>query len=88
MTRQHHPVKKNVNLNYYKSQECFIGLALLGAGRMATVDAEAIDASAAGLVTVFAGIEAAAAPLASKVGASVERPKLYKIELCRARNFP
>ena len=55
---------------------------------MASVDAVAIKVSAARLVPVFAVIEAAAAPRASKVGASVEREELYKSELCRARNVP
>jgi myo-inositol 2-dehydrogenase / D-chiro-inositol 1-dehydrogenase len=50
-----------------------IGLALLGAGRMAKVHAEAISAAGAKLVTVFDVAEAAAASLASKAGASVAR---------------
>ena len=50
-----------------------IGLALLGAGRMAKVHAEAISAAGARLVTVFDVAEAAAASLASKAGASVAR---------------
>ena len=50
-----------------------IGLALLGAGRMAKVHAEAISAAGAQLVTVFDVAEAAANSLASKVGASVAR---------------
>src|SRR5262245_13667747 len=48
-----------------------IGLALLGAGRMAKVHAEAISAAGAKLVTVFDVAEAAAVSLASKAGASV-----------------
>src|SRR5215469_1957267 len=50
-----------------------IGLALLGAGRMAKVHAEAISAAGARLVTVFDVAEAAAASLAAKTGASVAR---------------
>ena len=50
-----------------------IGLALLGAGRMAKVHSEAISAAGARLVTVFDVAEAAAASLASKTGASVAR---------------
>jgi myo-inositol 2-dehydrogenase / D-chiro-inositol 1-dehydrogenase len=50
-----------------------IGLALLGAGRMAKVHAEAISAAGARLLTVFDVAEAAAASLASKAGASVAR---------------
>src|ERR1700760_497959 len=50
-----------------------IGLALLGAGRMAKVHAEAISAAGARLVTVFDVSEAAAVSLASKAGASVAR---------------
>ena len=50
-----------------------IGLALLGAGRMAKVHAEAISAAGARLVTVFDVAEAAATSLASKAGASVAR---------------
>jgi myo-inositol 2-dehydrogenase / D-chiro-inositol 1-dehydrogenase len=50
-----------------------IGVALLGAGRMATVHAEAISAAGAQLVTVFDVAEAAANSLASKAGTSVAR---------------
>src|SRR6516165_9462494 len=50
-----------------------IGLALLGAGRMAKVHVEAISAVGARLVTVFDVAEAASASLASKAGASVAR---------------
>jgi myo-inositol 2-dehydrogenase / D-chiro-inositol 1-dehydrogenase len=50
-----------------------IGLALLGAGRMAKVHAEAISAAGARLVTVFDIAEPAAAALASKTSASVAR---------------
>jgi myo-inositol 2-dehydrogenase / D-chiro-inositol 1-dehydrogenase len=50
-----------------------IGLALLGAGRMAKVHAEAITAAGARLVTVFDVAEAAATSLASKAGAGVAR---------------
>ena len=50
-----------------------IGLALLGAGRMAKVHAEAISAAGARLVTVFDVAEAAANSLAAKAGASVAR---------------
>src|ERR1700757_890800 len=50
-----------------------IGLALLGAGRMAKVHAEAISAAGATLVTVFDVAKAAADSLASKTGASVAR---------------
>jgi myo-inositol 2-dehydrogenase / D-chiro-inositol 1-dehydrogenase len=50
-----------------------IGLALLGAGRMAKVHAEAISAAGARLVTVFDVAEAAANSLASKAGAGVAR---------------
>ena len=50
-----------------------IGLALLGAGRMAKVHAEAISAAGAKLVTVFDVAEAAANSLASKAGAGVAR---------------
>jgi myo-inositol 2-dehydrogenase / D-chiro-inositol 1-dehydrogenase len=50
-----------------------IGLAMLGAGRMAKVHAEAISAAGARLVTVFDVAEAAAVSLASKTGASAAR---------------
>ena len=50
-----------------------IGLALLGAGRMAKVHAEAISAAGARLVTAFDVAEPAAASLASTAGASVAR---------------
>ena len=50
-----------------------IGLALLGAGRMARVHAEAISAAGARLVTLFDVAEPAAASLAAKTGASVAR---------------
>ena len=50
-----------------------IGLALLGAGRMAKVHAEAISAAGARLVTVFDVAEAAAHSLASTAGAGVAR---------------
>jgi myo-inositol 2-dehydrogenase / D-chiro-inositol 1-dehydrogenase len=50
-----------------------IGLALLGAGRIAKVHAEAISAAGARLVTVFDVSGAAANSLASKAGASVAR---------------
>ena len=50
-----------------------IGLALLGAGRMANVHAEAISAAGARLVTVFDVSEAAAVSLAAKARASVAR---------------
>jgi myo-inositol 2-dehydrogenase / D-chiro-inositol 1-dehydrogenase len=50
-----------------------IGLALLGAGRMAKVHAEAISAAGARLVTVFDVVEAAATSLAAKAGATVAR---------------
>jgi myo-inositol 2-dehydrogenase / D-chiro-inositol 1-dehydrogenase len=50
-----------------------IGLALLGAGRMARVHANAIHAAGARLVTVFDVVEAAATSLASESGASVAR---------------
>ena len=50
-----------------------IGLALLGAGRMAKVHAEAISAAGARLVTVFDVAEAAANSLAAKAGASIAR---------------
>jgi myo-inositol 2-dehydrogenase / D-chiro-inositol 1-dehydrogenase len=47
-----------------------IGIALMGAGRIARVHANAIPAAGARLVTVFDIVEAAAAALASEVGAS------------------
>jgi myo-inositol 2-dehydrogenase/D-chiro-inositol 1-dehydrogenase len=47
-----------------------IGIALMGAGRIARVHAKAIPAAGARLVTVFDIVEAAAAALASEVGAS------------------
>ena len=50
-----------------------IGLALLGAGRMAKVHAEAISAAGARLVSVFDVFEATATSLAEKTGASVAR---------------
>ena len=50
-----------------------IGLALLGAGRMANVHAEAISAAGARLVSVFDVFEAAATSLAEKTGGSVAR---------------
>ena len=50
-----------------------IGLALLGAGRMAKVHAEAISEAGTRLVTVFDVVEAAAHSLASKAGAGVAR---------------
>jgi 3-hydroxyisobutyrate dehydrogenase-like beta-hydroxyacid dehydrogenase len=48
-----------------------IGIALLGAGRMARVHAKAIAAAGGELVTVFDVVEPAAASLASESGASV-----------------
>jgi myo-inositol 2-dehydrogenase / D-chiro-inositol 1-dehydrogenase len=48
-----------------------IGIALLGAGRMARVHAKAIGAAGGKLVTVFDVVEPAAASLASETGASV-----------------
>ena len=48
-----------------------IGIALLGAGRMARVHAKAIGAAGGKLVTVFDVVEPAAASLASESGASV-----------------
>ena len=50
-----------------------IGIALLGAGRMARVHAKAIQAAGARLVTVFDVVEPAAASLASAAGAAVAR---------------
>jgi len=50
-----------------------IGIALLGAGRMARVHARAIGAAGAKLVTVFDVIETAAASLASDTGAVAAR---------------
>jgi threonine dehydrogenase-like Zn-dependent dehydrogenase len=47
-----------------------IGIALMGAGRIARVHANAIPAAGARLVTVFDIVEAAAAALASEAGAS------------------
>ena len=47
-----------------------IGIALMGAGRIARVHASAIRAAGARLVTVFDIVPAAAAALASEVGAS------------------
>jgi myo-inositol 2-dehydrogenase/D-chiro-inositol 1-dehydrogenase len=47
-----------------------IGIALLGAGRIARVHASAIRAAGARLVTIFDIVPAAAAALASEVGAS------------------
>jgi myo-inositol 2-dehydrogenase/D-chiro-inositol 1-dehydrogenase len=48
-----------------------IGIALLGAGRMARVHAKAIQAAGARLVTVFDIVEPAAKSLAAGTGASV-----------------
>jgi myo-inositol 2-dehydrogenase / D-chiro-inositol 1-dehydrogenase len=48
-----------------------IGLALLGAGRMAKVHAKAILAAGARLVTVFDVAEAVAVSVASRSGACV-----------------
>ena len=48
-----------------------IGIALLGAGRMARVHAKGIEAAGGKLVTVFDVVEKAAASLASETGASV-----------------
>ena len=56
-----------------------IGLALLGAGRMAKVHAEAISAAGARLVTVFDVAEGATASLASKAGESASVTTLSKI---------
>jgi myo-inositol 2-dehydrogenase / D-chiro-inositol 1-dehydrogenase len=50
-----------------------IGLALLGAGRMAKVHAEAISAAGARLITVFDVAREAALSLAAKAGATVAR---------------
>jgi myo-inositol 2-dehydrogenase/D-chiro-inositol 1-dehydrogenase len=50
-----------------------IGVALLGAGRMAAVHAKALSAARARLVTIFDAVEAAAVSLASKAGATVAR---------------
>jgi myo-inositol 2-dehydrogenase / D-chiro-inositol 1-dehydrogenase len=48
-----------------------IGIALLGAGRMARVHAKAIEAASGKLVTVFDVVKPAAASLAAESGASV-----------------
>jgi myo-inositol 2-dehydrogenase / D-chiro-inositol 1-dehydrogenase len=48
-----------------------IGIALLGAGRMARVHANAIEAAGGKLVTVFDVVKPAAASLAAEAGASV-----------------
>ena len=48
-----------------------IGIALLGAGRMARVHANAIGAAGGKLVTVYDVVESAAASLAAESGASV-----------------
>jgi myo-inositol 2-dehydrogenase / D-chiro-inositol 1-dehydrogenase len=48
-----------------------IGIALLGAGRMARVHAKAIGAAGGRLVTVYDVVEAAAKSLAAETGASV-----------------
>jgi len=48
-----------------------IGIALLGAGRMARVHAKGIGAAGGKLVTVFDVVEKAAASLATETGASV-----------------
>jgi myo-inositol 2-dehydrogenase / D-chiro-inositol 1-dehydrogenase len=48
-----------------------IGMALLGAGRMARVHAKAIGAAGGRLVTVYDVVEAAAKSLAAETGASV-----------------
>ena len=50
-----------------------IGIALLGAGRMARVHAKAIGAAGGRLVTVYDVVEAAAKSLAAEIGASVAR---------------
>jgi myo-inositol 2-dehydrogenase/D-chiro-inositol 1-dehydrogenase len=50
-----------------------IGIALMGAGRMARVHAKAIGAAGGRLVTVFDVAEAAATSLAGDTGASVSR---------------
>jgi myo-inositol 2-dehydrogenase/D-chiro-inositol 1-dehydrogenase len=50
-----------------------IGIALMGAGRMARVHANAIPAAGGTLVTVFDVVESAARSLASDTGASVAR---------------
>lgn len=50
-----------------------IGIALLGAGRMARVHAKAMQAAGARLVTVFDIFEPAAKPLAADTGASAAR---------------
>ena len=50
-----------------------IGIALLGAGRMARVHANAIGAAGGRLVTVYDVVEAAAKSLAAETGASVAR---------------
>ena len=50
-----------------------IGIALLGAGRMARVHAKAIGAAGGRLVTVYDVVEPAAKSLAAETGASVAR---------------
>ena len=50
-----------------------IGIALLGAGRMARVHAKAIPAAGAKLVTVYDVVPAAAEDLSAETGASVAR---------------
>ncbi len=48
-----------------------VGIALLGAGRMARVHTEAIHAAGAEVVTIYDAIPAAAEKLAAEVGAIV-----------------
>ena len=48
-----------------------IGIALMGAGRMARTHAKAIGAAGGRLVTVFDVVESAAKSLAADIGASV-----------------
>ena len=50
-----------------------IGIALMGAGRMARVHAKAIGAAGGRLVTVYDVVESAAKSLASDTNASVAR---------------
>jgi len=60
-----------------------IGLALLGAGRMAKVHAEAISAAGARLVTVFDVAEAAAASLAAKSGGLFRDMMIHDFDMAR-----
>jgi myo-inositol 2-dehydrogenase/D-chiro-inositol 1-dehydrogenase len=55
----------------FERRRIMIGIALMGAGRMARVHAKAIGAAGGRLITVYDVVESAAKSLAADAGASV-----------------